>query len=80
MVRRIVASGHELASHGWDHTRADRQDPEAFRQDVQRTRALLEDIGGVAVTGYRAATFSIGADNRGRSGSCGTPAIATAPA
>jgi polysaccharide deacetylase family protein (PEP-CTERM system associated) len=63
MVRRIVASGHELASHGWDHTRADSQDPEAFRQDVQRTRALLEDIGGVAVTGYRAATFSIGASN-----------------
>jgi polysaccharide deacetylase family protein (PEP-CTERM system associated) len=63
MVRRIVASGHELASHGWDHTRADSQDPEAFRQDVQRTRALLEDIGGVAVTGYRAATFSIGAGN-----------------
>jgi polysaccharide deacetylase family protein (PEP-CTERM system associated) len=63
MVRRIVASGHELASHGWDHTLADSQDPEAFRQDVQRTRALLEDIGGVAVTGYRAATFSIGAGN-----------------
>jgi polysaccharide deacetylase family protein (PEP-CTERM system associated) len=63
MVGRIVASGHELASHGWDHTRADSQDPETFRQDVQRTRALLEDIGGVAVTGYRAATFSIGAGN-----------------
>jgi polysaccharide deacetylase family protein (PEP-CTERM system associated) len=63
MVRRIVAEGHELASHGWDHTRADRQDPETFRQDVQRTRSLLEDIGGVAVAGYRAATFSIGAGN-----------------
>ncbi len=64
MVRRIVASGHELASHGWDHTRADSQEPEAFRQDVRRARALLEDIGGVAVTGYRAATFSIGARNQ----------------
>lgn len=63
MVRRILAHGHELASHGWDHTRADSQDRETFRQDVQRTRALLEDIGGVAVTGYRAATFSIGAGN-----------------
>ena len=64
MVRRIVASGHELASHGWDHTRADSQEPEAFRQDVRRTRAMLEDIGGVPVTGYRAATFSIGARNQ----------------
>jgi polysaccharide deacetylase family protein (PEP-CTERM system associated) len=63
MVRRIVAEGHELASHGWDHTRADSQGRDAFRQDVQRTRGLLEDIGGVAVTGYRAATFSIGAGN-----------------
>jgi polysaccharide deacetylase family protein (PEP-CTERM system associated) len=64
MVRRIVASGHELASHGWDHTRADSQTPDAFRQDVRRTRALLEDIGGVPVIGYRAATFSIGARNQ----------------
>jgi polysaccharide deacetylase family protein (PEP-CTERM system associated) len=64
MVRRIVAAGHELASHGWDHTRADTQQPEAFRQDVRRTRALLEDIGGERVNGYRAATFSIGARNQ----------------
>jgi len=64
MVRRVVASGHELASHGWDHTRADSQTPEVFRQDVRRARALLEDVGGVPVTGYRAATFSIGARNQ----------------
>ena len=63
MVRRIVAAGHELASHGYDHTRADTQDPATFRADVRRTRRLLEDIGGVAVHGYRAATFSIGARN-----------------
>jgi polysaccharide deacetylase family protein (PEP-CTERM system associated) len=63
MVRRIVEAGHELASHGWDHTRADRQEPEAFRRDVRRTKAMLEDIGGVVVSGYRAPTFSIGAAN-----------------
>jgi polysaccharide deacetylase family protein (PEP-CTERM system associated) len=63
MVRRIVAEGHELASHGYDHTRADMQDPERFRADVRRTRTILEDIGGVPVRGYRAATFSIGAGN-----------------
>ena len=48
MVRRIVAAGHELASHGYDHTRADAQDPATFAADVRRTRLLLEDIGGVA--------------------------------
>jgi len=62
-IRHIVAEGHELASHGWDHTRADSQDPETFRADIRRTRLLLEDIGGTAVSGYRAATFSIGARN-----------------
>lgn len=63
MVRRIVAAGHELASHGWEHIRADSQDPATFRTDVLKTRLTLEDIGGVPVTGYRAATFSIGARN-----------------
>ncbi len=63
MVRRIVAAGHELASHGWEHTRADTQDVATFRADVLRTRLTLEDIGGVSVKGYRAATFSIGARN-----------------
>jgi polysaccharide deacetylase family protein (PEP-CTERM system associated) len=63
LIRRIVEDGHELASHGWDHTRVDAQTPETFRADIRRTRALLEDTGGVKVTGYRAATFSIGARN-----------------
>jgi polysaccharide deacetylase family protein (PEP-CTERM system associated) len=63
LVRRIVAEGHELASHGYAHYRVDEQTPEAFRADIRRTKLLLEDIGGVAVRGYRAATFSIGAAN-----------------
>jgi polysaccharide deacetylase family protein (PEP-CTERM system associated) len=64
MVRRIVAAGHELASHGYDHTRADAQDPASFGDDISSTRQMLEDIGGVGVHGYRAATFSIGARNQ----------------
>jgi polysaccharide deacetylase family protein (PEP-CTERM system associated) len=64
MIRRIVAAGHELASHGYDHTRADSQEPAAFRDDVRRTRLMLEDIGGVAIRGYRAPTFSINARNQ----------------
>ncbi len=63
LVRRIVAGGHELASHGWDHTRADAQCPAEFRDDLGRSRLLLEDVGGVRVAGYRAATFSIGRRN-----------------
>jgi polysaccharide deacetylase family protein (PEP-CTERM system associated) len=61
LVRRIVAGGHELASHGMEHVRVDAQTPEQFGADVARTKALLEDVGGVAVSGYRAASFSMGA-------------------
>jgi polysaccharide deacetylase family protein (PEP-CTERM system associated) len=63
LIRRIVAEGHELASHGFAHFRATDQTPEEFRADVRRTKAILEDAGGVAVRGYRAASFSIGAGN-----------------
>jgi polysaccharide deacetylase family protein (PEP-CTERM system associated) len=63
IVRRIVAGGHELASHGYGHERVDRQDPETFRADVVKARAILEDLGGVPVVGYRAPTFSINRSN-----------------
>ncbi len=63
MIRRIVQSGHELASHGVQHDRADRQTRDEFRADARRSKNMIEDIGGVAVRGYRAATFSIGSSN-----------------
>lgn len=63
LVRRIVAGGHELASHGYAHRLAHEQTEAEFREDVGRARRLLEDIGGVPVIGYRAPTFSINARN-----------------
>ena len=63
IVRRIVKDGHELASHGYDHTRVHNFTPEQFRADVVRTKAVLEDIGGVQVRGYRAPSYSINAKN-----------------
>jgi polysaccharide deacetylase family protein (PEP-CTERM system associated) len=59
LVRRIVDNGHELASHGSAHFRADHQSRPQFLADVTRAKAVLEDIGGVAVNGYRATSFSI---------------------
>jgi polysaccharide deacetylase family protein (PEP-CTERM system associated) len=61
IVRRIVQAGHELASHGYNHQRVDGLSEAVFRDDVTRARALLEDIGGTSVRGYRAPTFSINA-------------------
>jgi peptidoglycan-N-acetylglucosamine deacetylase len=60
MVRRIVSAGHELASHGYCHLRVDGQTPQAFRDDVRRTKAILEDCASTPIRGYRAATFSVG--------------------
>ena len=63
LIRRIVDSGHELASHGHGHQRASDLTPAAFLADVTRAKKLLEDTGGVGVKGYRAPSFSIGEDN-----------------
>ena len=59
LIRRIVESGHELASHGYAHELITGQTPQVFREDVHRAKAILEDIGGKPVLGYRAPTFSI---------------------
>jgi len=60
LVKRIVAQGHELASHGYGHLRIHEQTPEEFTQDIARAKALLEDLSGTEVKGYRAPSFSIG--------------------
>lgn len=62
LARTIVARGHELASHGWDHTPVYRLGAERFRADVRRARHALEAAGGRAVRGYRAPNYSIRSD------------------
>ncbi|MEA3262040.1 MAG: XrtA system polysaccharide deacetylase [Pseudomonadota bacterium] len=59
LMRRIVDAGHELASHGWDHARVFTLGKDAFARDIERARKVLEDASGVAITGYRAPSFSI---------------------
>jgi polysaccharide deacetylase family protein (PEP-CTERM system associated) len=63
VVKRIVAGGHELASHGYGHLRASDQTRAEFDNDIRSSKALLEDLGGQEVLGYRAPSFSIGRDN-----------------
>ncbi|MBK7457495.1 MAG: DUF3473 domain-containing protein [Betaproteobacteria bacterium] len=63
LVHRIVAGGHELASHGYGHQRASELSREELWQDVSRAKKLLEDLSGRAVHGYRAPSFSIGTGN-----------------
>ena len=61
LIRRIVDQGHEIASHGWDHVRVFTMTPERFGEDLAQARKAIEDAAGIAVTGYRAPSFSIDA-------------------
>jgi polysaccharide deacetylase family protein (PEP-CTERM system associated) len=59
LVRRIAGLGHEVASHGYGHELIYRQTRERFRDDVRRSKGLLEDTVGDRVEGYRAPSYSI---------------------
>ncbi|MCC7596233.1 DUF3473 domain-containing protein [Janthinobacterium sp. FW305-129] len=63
MLRRVAAAGHEVASHGYAHLRASEQSAAQFADDVRRSKTILEQLTGLAVRGYRAPSFSIGAAN-----------------
>jgi polysaccharide deacetylase family protein (PEP-CTERM system associated) len=59
LIRDIHAAGHEVACHGMSHELVYRQTPEQFALETRESKALLEDITGTAVKGYRAASWSI---------------------
>ncbi|MCP8686808.1 XrtA system polysaccharide deacetylase [Marinobacterium sedimentorum] len=59
LIREIAALGHEIASHGYHHQRLNHLSQDEFRQDVSASKALLEDLIGAPVAGYRAPSFSI---------------------
>ncbi|WP_244431070.1 XrtA system polysaccharide deacetylase [Simiduia agarivorans] len=59
LVQEIARRGHEVASHGYSHQLIYSQTPDVFRAETHRSKAILEDALGTAVTGYRAASYSI---------------------
>lgn len=63
LVKQIVDRGHELASHGYGHERASALTEAAFLEDIRSAKALLEDLSGQEIRGYRAPSFSIGKNN-----------------
>jgi polysaccharide deacetylase family protein (PEP-CTERM system associated) len=62
LVRAIAARGHEVASHGWDHTLVHTLGARRFREDVRAAKRAVEDAIGAAVWGYRAPNYSIRRD------------------
>ena len=59
LVQAIAARGHEIASHGFEHRLIYEQTPDAFRDDVRRAKAVLEQTSGQGVAGYRAPSYSV---------------------
>lgn len=59
LVERILAGGHEVASHGYSHTPLDLMTPATFRQDLARSLTCLRGITGQEIQGFRAPSFSI---------------------
>ncbi|MEH6716041.1 MAG: XrtA system polysaccharide deacetylase [Parasphingorhabdus flavimaris] len=59
LMQKIAAAGHEIANHGYDHARVFTLTPDQFRDDLDRSRKILQDTSGQKVAGYRAPSFSI---------------------
>ncbi|QDU55672.1 XrtA system polysaccharide deacetylase [Aeoliella mucimassa] len=59
LVRRISDQGHQVASHSYWHRRVSSLTRQEFRDDLRRSRQVLEDTIGMKVTAFRAPSFSI---------------------
>lgn len=59
LIKRIQAAGHEIACHGMSHQLVYTQTPEVFQAETRDAKALLEDLTGIKVRGYRAASYSV---------------------
>lgn len=59
LVHDIHEAGHEIASHGYSHQLIFEQSLDEFREETRKAKAILEDICGSTVRGYRAASYSI---------------------
>lgn len=59
LVREVAAAGHEIGSHGYDHKVLPDLGEAGFREDLERTASILEDIAGVRPTSFRACTWSV---------------------
>lgn len=59
LVKRMAEQDHEVASHGYGHQRVSTQSRAEFREDVRRSKRILEELAGQEVIGYRAPSYSI---------------------
>ena len=59
VVRRIAEAGHEVGAQTLTPGALVEVSPENFQKQLQQTKAILEDVAGARVTGFRAPDFSM---------------------
>jgi polysaccharide deacetylase family protein (PEP-CTERM system associated) len=59
LVRRIADCGHEIASHSVNHRLVHTMSRADLLADLRTSKRMLEDMSGMAVTGFRAPEFSV---------------------
>jgi polysaccharide deacetylase family protein (PEP-CTERM system associated) len=59
LVRRAATAGHEVALHGLRHVTLAESGPDRLEGELREGRAILEDLTGQPVAGFRAPIFSL---------------------
>lgn len=58
-IKNIVNGGHEIASHGYHHRPVYSLSPDDFKNDLVKSKKVLEKITGTQISGFRAPYWSI---------------------
>lgn len=62
MIKKISDSGFHIASHSYAHDLVYKYDKDHFREDLNKSIRILEDITGNLIDTYRAPGFSVTSD------------------
>ena len=63
LIKKIDKENHEIASHGYGHVLVYTLTEDEFREDLKKSKKILESIINHKVAGYRAPSWSITKDN-----------------
>lgn len=59
LIKELADAGHELGSHSYSHEKVYNQSKDAFRQEVKKTKSIIEDLSGQKVVTHRSPFFSV---------------------
>ena len=59
LVKELDKAGHELGSHSYSHEKVYNQSAEEFREEIRKTKNIIENITGKKIVSHRSPFFSI---------------------